>query len=230
MRIYTEPPCPGRYKLTDQERYFIRTDKITSKRLLAMQFNVAPRLIDFIQNPDKYTVNNEYMKAYRKQWRLLHPPKPRKKRVKKIKSAPLNEYEAQIHKLISEGVGVGDIDIKLNENLSQLVQNKIEIEKQIEEVRKTQNALYKYIDITPVTLDPEFVPRKNEEIVHMTSKDMKWSMTECGLTAKKLVEVLGKRYSVRAIQSYMGGQASVPRNVAELLRGYPRKTHLKVVP
>lgn len=216
----------GCKKLTQQERDFIMNDKATSKKLLAMQFGVNDRLIDFIQNPDKYAANNAYMSEYRQKRREVMKTKARKPRPKKVKPVPLNPYAQKIHDAVQQGVGVWDIDAKLNRTLSQLVQNRTEIDKQIEEVRLTQNALYDYVDIKPLVLDPSVELRNEDKPVHMTDKDMRWYMVECGLSSKKLVEVMGKKYSVRAIDSYRQGQVPVPRDVAELLRGYPRKEYV----
>lgn len=225
---YLNPVTGKKWKLTQIEREFIASDTATSRVLLAQQFGVNPRLIDFIQSPAKYYANNEYTKAYRKKRRAENPT-PRK--VKRVKPKPIviDKYEEAVHHAVEEGAGVWDIEAKLNESLSTLVRNRLEIEKQISEVHKMQTALYKYVDITPVTLSPDFELRKNEEVIHMTKKEMKWYMVECGLTSKKLAEEMKGKYSVRAIASYREGQSPVPRDVAELLRGFPRKTHLEVM-
>lgn len=225
---YINPQTGRRWKLTATEREIIAQDKVTSKALLAMQYGVNPRQIDFIQNPDKYYTNNEYTKAYRKKQRLLAVPKKKKKTPPR--PLPTNPYEEKIHTAIASGMGVYDIDTKISESLTQLLRNKWDIELQIEEVRKTQDALYRMLNPEPIILSaPDLVLRETEKIIYLTPKEMIDLMTECGLTLKKLAEEMKSKYSVRALQAYRTGQSPVPRDVSELLRGFPRKSHLKMV-
>lgn len=226
---YPDPLRDRRVKLTPTEREFIANDKVTSKVLLAQQFDVNPRLIDFIQNPHKYHENNEKVKAYRKRQRALNPKPARPRKPRTPRPKPVDPYLEKIHKLIAEGLGIYEIEDKLNENLSQLLRNKLAVEGQIKEVNRWRDALYSYADMTPVTGILEIEPRKTDKEVHMKPVEMKFLMKACGLILKTLAADFRGKYSPRTLAAYRTGQVPIPKDIAEILRGYPRKGALPEV-
>jgi hypothetical protein len=142
---------------------------------------------------------------------------------KEAKNKKLKKYENMIHELLGQGMGLKDIEMKIDSNLSELELEKLTIESKIKECHDAQTALYRYITPDVEIIDDSVVSVRPEKIVHMTAKEFKYLMAECGLTVPKLAVVCKKRYGVRSLYAYREGTVPVPKPLADILRGYPKK-------
>lgn len=209
--------------LTPEERQAIaEASPDLSNQVLARAYGVTRHGIRYWRDPERRKRLAEQRKGraeYRKF--LKSSAEPRTNRRGRPKHHRLNKYEQMIHDAIGAGVGADELERKIDENLSGLVQERWVIEEKIKECKEAQKALFRYLDIAPNMADEALSAL--DKIEHMSNSEMKILMSECGLTLKVLAKIMTGRYTERALRSYREGMAPVPRLVAEILRGYPKK-------
>lgn len=209
--------------LTPEQRYAIVCADITvTNAELAKRYNVTTEGIRYWRN-EAFRLRAIAKRKGRMAFKqfLKNSKDPGKARAKKVK---LDRYAQMIHDAIGTGIGVDELERKIDMNLSALLREKLSIENQIKECGEAQKALLDYLDVKPVMIDDsgtEFVDMR--PTAHMTAKEMKIRMSECGLNLNKLAKELSGRYSERALRSYREGQVPVPKPVADILKGFPKK-------
>lgn len=217
---------PFEKRLNEEDRQAIRdAPKGITNKALAELYGVSRWGIAYYRTPGKQKRMEEQRKG-RIQYEafLRNSAEPRRKGPRKEPLLKLTRYEQMIHEAIGRGEGVDVIEARIDESLSQLMRDKFGIEEQIRECRAAQIALYAYLNVDAEILDDTGVEiREMATPEYMNAREMKILMSECGLSCPKLEKILEGRYSVRALQSYRMGQCPVPRIVAEVLKGYPKK-------
>lgn len=209
--------------LTPEERQAIADAPLTvSNRALARLYGVTRHGIRYWRDPERRKRLGDQRKGRAEYKKFLKSSaEPRKNRLGRPKHHRLNKYEQMIHDAIGAGIGADELERKIDENLSGLVLERLAIEEKIRECKEAQKALFRYLDIEPDTGMP--ISNAPDKIEHMSAREMKILMSECGLTLKALAKDMTGRYTERALKSYREGMAPVPRLVAEMLRGYPKK-------
>ena len=213
--------------LTPEQRLQIaRAPATTSSRSLARALNVSRWTVDYWRSPERRERVATARRARLDFHKFLQSSKDPGKRGRK-KKVKLNKYEQMIHDAIGQGIGADELERKIDENLSSLLREKWAIEEKMRECKEAQAALFAYLDVKPVVLDDSGAVSEVLQVVeYMTCREMKTLMGECGLTMKALAQLMAGRYSERAIRSYREGQVPVPRQLAEMLKGYPKKQKL----
>ena len=215
--------------LTPEQRQAIANEPlIYSDRDLAPKYGVSRFCIRYYRDKeyrDRMTDQRRERLRYKRFLKGSAPlPRGRPPKPKKEKPVKLNKYEKMIHEAVGQGIGLAKIEAQIDANLSALSREMLVIEAKMAECREAQTALYKYMNPDPIVIDEAAIAAiRPEKIVHMTAKEFKSLMAECGLRVKDLVAACGKRYSARAIQSYREGHVPVPKPLADIMRGYPKK-------
>ncbi len=209
--------------LTPEERLAIaQAPASMSNRALARLYGVTRHGVRYWRDIERRKRLGEQRKGRAEYKKFLKSSaEPRKNRRGRPKHHKLNKYEQMIHDAIGAGVGVDELERKIDENLSGLVLERYAIEEKIKECKEAQKALFRYLDITP-DIEGEILSEP-DKLEYMSAREMKIRMSECGLTLKALAKALTGRYSERALKSYREGMSPVPRHVADILRGYPKK-------
>ena len=207
-------------KLTLEQREAIRLAPVElSICALARQYGVTRHAIRRYRVEGYIAKANEKKRELNKYKRFLRSAEPPKKkgRRKKINQDPAME---QIIGAMAEGMGVDAIERKIDDNLSKLTKEKFDIETKINECKKMQEALYRFLNPTPIVIsDPALVILGAKE-EYMSFRELKIRMQECGYNAPRLAVAVNNRYSVRALKSYMGGMVPVPKPLADFLKGH----------
>ena len=219
-----------RPKITSAQHDAIRNaDKAISNNALARQYGVTRGAIEYHRYPGRKARDVERHRIWHNYKRFIQSGlKIDKKKLGRPKKIKLSPYDKMIHEAIGQGVGIDELERKIDENLSSLTSEKRALESRIRECLAAQGALYRYLNPTPqIISSPDLVVR-GELGEYLTSHEMKTLMGEAGLSAVKLAANLSHRYSVRAIRAYMTAQVKVPKPIADYLKGCPKYQGEKV--
>ena len=205
--------------LTPDQRAAIAAAPVAlSDRALGRQYGVSRHTIAFWRKPERRASIKANRRARAEIAKFLNSSKMRTGMRKRIK---LNKYEQMIRDAVKSGIGVDELEQKIDENLSALTQERFAIDVKIRECKEAQKALFNYLDIKP-----DYVPEVIEALKadeYIGADEFRMLMGDAGLSSRALSKATGGKYSERAISSYRLGQVVVPRPLADLLRGYPKK-------